>query len=246
MTTDFDPASGYAEAARLDLPPTLQAGRYDIQAEAERLILADVIAKLQPRPGDRLLDIGAGAGLLTIPLSFMVDAVVAMDHPGVLARLRARFSDGTVQLLPGSFPAVTPKGLFDRIVAYSVIQYVSNVAAAADFVCAAARLLNPGGRLLIADLPNRDVKARLGASARAAQVDRDWVERKRGSTTPPELRRAIDERIGGAGIMGTFSDADVLALVAALRSAGFNATIAAQDENLPFGLTREDLIVSRF
>jgi hypothetical protein len=51
---------------------TEQAGRYAFQAEAERLILADVMSKLQLDPADTLLVVGCGPGTLLIPLSFVV------------------------------------------------------------------------------------------------------------------------------------------------------------------------------
>jgi hypothetical protein len=41
---------------------TEQAGRYAFQAEAERLILADVVSKLQLDPADTLLVVGCGPG----------------------------------------------------------------------------------------------------------------------------------------------------------------------------------------
>src|SRR2546422_7101537 len=54
---------------------------------------------LDIQPDDRLLDIGAGIGTLTIPLSFYVADVVAIDHPDCLKRLKGRAPEENIRTL---------------------------------------------------------------------------------------------------------------------------------------------------
>ena len=68
----------YGKLAKEARDPTIVAGRYAIQAPAERSILPDVLKKLHIRPDDKLLDIGCNVGALLIPLSYLVRAVTGI------------------------------------------------------------------------------------------------------------------------------------------------------------------------
>ena len=245
-SSSIKPADGYGCIAEWGLDPVLQAGRFDFQAAAESRIIWDVVSKTSPKADDRLLDIGAGAGLVTIPLSFMVREVVAMDDPRVIARLRSRYCDNKISFLEGNFPERLPEGSFDIIVAYSVLQYMPDISAVTQFALDAARLLAPGGRLLLGDLPNKDAKIRLAQSRDAEHHAQEWKEELRRSQTDFALRKSLDEALSTVPAQGVFSDKELCDLLLALRSAGFVAYIAPQPHNLPFGLTREDILVRRF
>ena len=61
---------------------------------------AELVARAGVRPGDLVVDLGAGSGALTAPLVAAGARVVAVElHPGRAAELRARFSGAPVTVV---------------------------------------------------------------------------------------------------------------------------------------------------
>lgn len=62
-------------------------------------VLEAIVAAIDPRPGEALVEIGPGLGALTAPLLARVPTLVAVElDRDVAARLRARFSPAQLQL----------------------------------------------------------------------------------------------------------------------------------------------------
>ncbi|MEM6891736.1 MAG: methyltransferase domain-containing protein [Pseudomonadota bacterium] len=110
---------------------------------------------LQPNPGDTIIDIGCGNGLLTAELAravgqngrvIGVDPSEDMRSAGV-KRCQdypvAEFVDGLATALP------IDDAVADKAVSVQVFEYVEDVAGA---VSDAMRCLKPGGRLVVSDL----------------------------------------------------------------------------------------------
>ena len=236
------PYEVYGAMAASDLSPTEQAGRYANQREAERRILPDLLDKLAIEPTHRLLEIGCGPGQLLIPMSYFVAGAVGLDHPAVVARGRATCSTDKIQWLAGAFPAVRPNGPFDRIVVYSVIQNLRSHDAITGFLYAAIDLLGPGGRLLVGDIPNSDRKVRFRSSEAGRQFEIAWqaemARQKPAGPVGPDPWLGVDT-------LGSLDDASIHALSLRCRARGFHAYILPQPPDLPFGNTREDLLIVR-
>jgi 23S rRNA (adenine-N6)-dimethyltransferase len=121
-------------------------------AWAERLVLASGV-----RPGDLVLDVGAGDGALTAPLVDLGARVIAFElHPGRAAALRRRFGS-TVRVVQADVADLRlPRRPF-RVVAnppWSVTDPLLR------------RLLHPASRLQRADLVLKRSAARRWASER--------------------------------------------------------------------------------
>lgn len=110
---------------------------------------------LVPCPGDRLLDLGCGNGLLTEELSRAVGengAVTGLDpSDDMLAAARERLAGRkNVQLVAGKAEALPfPDGSFDGAVSLQVFEYFDDVTSPLREL---HRVLRPGGRVVISDM----------------------------------------------------------------------------------------------
>lgn len=224
---------------------TLVAGRYAIQEDAQRLIIADVTAKLALLPSDRLLEVGCGPGNLLIPLSFMVKHATGIDHPEVCRRLRARFPDSSLRLIGDNFFDYVPEpgAAFDKILIYGVLNSLSDEYEAFAFIDKALSLLAPNGTLLVGDIANTDLKARFLASSAGRAFEASWRETQQ--RTVPDAVGQGQPVLQPDPAVHSANDNFIVAAIARYRARGCYATVLPQPPELPFGHTREDLIVRR-
>ncbi|MEH0930050.1 class I SAM-dependent methyltransferase [Micromonospora sp. CPCC 205558] len=98
---------------------------------------------LEPAPGLRVLDLGAGTGKLSATLAAVGADVVAVEpDPAMLAELRRAMP--TVRALPGSAEAIPlPDGSVDAVLAGNALHWFDMAVAGAEI----ARVLAPGGVL---------------------------------------------------------------------------------------------------
>jgi ArsR family transcriptional regulator len=160
------------------------AAYFDAQAEtwdemrslhiAESEVEAAIIALLSPAPLGRLVDIGTGTGRMLELLGGQAEGAIGVDRsPEMLRLARAKLAEAgleQVELRQGDMYAVSlPDGAADTVVLHQVLHYAQQPEAA---LAEAARLIAPGGRLLVVDflpheredLRSRHAHARLGFS----------------------------------------------------------------------------------
>src|SRR5512139_972534 len=132
---------------------------------------AAIVRALGDKPLGRLLDIGTGTGRMIELLGPEADKALGIDRsPEMLRMARAKVAATGLpaELRQGDMYALPlPEHSADTIVIHQVLHYAQQPPAA---IAEAARVLAPGGRLLIADfaphdreeLRDRDAHARLG------------------------------------------------------------------------------------
>jgi ubiquinone/menaquinone biosynthesis C-methylase UbiE len=135
--------AGHAEV--WDALRSLHVAESEVEAAIERA--------LAPAPIGRLVDIGTGTGRMIELFAAHAEAALGIDRsPEMLRLARAKLAAAgldTVELRQGDMYSLPlPSGSADTAILHQVLHYAQNPAAA---VAEAARLLGPGGRLLIVD-----------------------------------------------------------------------------------------------
>jgi ArsR family transcriptional regulator len=138
---------------------------------AESEVEAAVARALGDNPVGRLVDIGTGTGRMIELFGRDADHAIGVDRsPEMLRLARVKLAEVDVdsELRQGDmYSLALPASSADTVIIHQVLHYAHQPAAA---VAEAARLLVPGGRLLIVDfaahereeLRTRDAHARLG------------------------------------------------------------------------------------
>ncbi len=166
-----------------------------IRDEALRRFSRDPAAR-EPFKGLRLLDIGCGGGLLSEPmtrLGFSVTGVDAAERNIKTALAHAEAGGLSIDYRASTVEALEAAGEkpFDVILNMEVIEHVADPA---EFLRSCARLLAPGGIMIVATL-NRTLKAFALAKVGAEYILRwlpagahDWNK----FLTPDELRGFLE------------------------------------------------------
>jgi 2-polyprenyl-6-hydroxyphenyl methylase/3-demethylubiquinone-9 3-methyltransferase len=147
-----------------------------------------------PLSGVKIIDVGCGAGLVTEPISGLGAAVVGIDASErnvMVAERHARASGASVRYrhaLPEDY--ADQAGTFDVVMSLEVVEHVADLPA---FLAALARLVTPGGILVIGTL-NRTVRSFVKAIVGAEYI-LHWLPRGthdwRKFVTPEELDRSL-------------------------------------------------------
>ena len=91
--------------------------------------------------------------------------------------------------------------------------------------------------MLIGDLPNTTKKSRFLRSTEGKKISAQWEALVREAETYEDVVLNIDTELI------TFDDAVVLDLIAFIRNKGFDSFLLPQSIDLPFGGSREDILV---
>lgn len=236
-----DPFEAFGALARSSASVTLKAGRRNMQADAEQLVPDDIAQKLMLAQDQSLFEIGCGPGTLLKALAPRVSHAVGMDHKDMITVAREQCRGIGITFIEGAFPDTEVSETFDRILMYSVLQYQADMTGVFRFVDAALALLNPGGRLLIGDIPNTDMTRRFRASDEGKVFEVEWAKKK-----AHELATYGDPlALFANAVTLTFNDERVQSVVSHYQAQGYTVSILPQSPELPQGHTRHDILIEK-
>ncbi|MGI9116929.1 MAG: methyltransferase domain-containing protein [Gaiellales bacterium] len=163
---------------------------------------------LGPLEGAAVLDIGCGPGIYARDLAQRGARVTAIDSaPAMLAaaEAEARAAGVAIELATGDASALPfPDASFDAAVLVQVIEYVPDAVGALREI---ARVLRPGGRLLVCDTDWATGSWGIGDADLAERIKRAWCDTKEHF----DAGRRIPEWLVAAGYAITAWDPQVLA-----------------------------------
>jgi arsenite methyltransferase len=180
----FDEAVAQRLEAVYRTPEMVEQRRFTIQA-------------LSPRPGDRILDIGTGPGLLALELAehlapdgHVTGIDVSPDMLAVAEQHRRRsahtdlmtFRDGDATALPFADAS------FDAVTSTQVFEYVDDVDRA---LAEAHRVLRAGGRLLVLDTDWDSLVWHVHDRDRLRAILTAWTQRFADPHLPTTLKRRL-------------------------------------------------------
>ena len=210
--------------------------------ESENFIVQDILEKLKLKKKDNIIDIGCGAGNITIPLNSFVSNTTCIDHPYCLDRLNSRLDKSKgFKLIPGNFIDLKINKTFDKVLCYSVIHYLKDEKEMWDFIKKAISLLKPGGLALFGDLPNKTKKERFMDTKFGEKIDSEY----RKALKENNLNRTNSVNLSKDVELVDLNDESILRLVKKIRDEGFNAYLLDQPPQLSLSYTREDILVSK-
>lgn len=223
--------SSLSKWEKIGFPDDYRAG------EIEDEIFLDIRTKLDFENCQKILDIGCGCSNLVVNLiEYSRKNHIELylnDSIEMLKNIPEEIVSERIFLLPGMFPneVTFPDhsiNTFDAIIVYSVIQYVFNYQSIYQFIHECIKLLKPGGKLLIGDIPNFNCRERFLSSLESADFKRNNV------SVSVHIEHENLDRL---------DDSVVMSILLRFRNFGCETYILPQPKSLPFANRREDILI---
>lgn len=220
----------------LDPSDNVANQRGGITENDSRNIAVDAVSKIEPKAGDRILEIGCGTGMLGSLVSETGADYIGMDLIyGLVNRAQNRQIPKTCFVQGDALRMPFRDQRFSKIMLYSVILYLPP-ATLYLILEEISRVLIKGGLLLVGDVPDPDRAGRFLSRYQAhAGSDKQFSRlRLAGFLMKKRLQKALNMPGGG-----WYSPKQLLQL---LEQLGFEGKIVEQESSLPFSHYRYDCI----
>ena len=249
--TQKDAVKKYAKLAGLPRDKSLSSGRKDVDKGKDAHIWRDIESKLGFYENCEVLDLGCGFGGL---IDYCIESskkqswkLTLFDIPEVIEALFQNQTEHDmfgINTYSGIYPYEVDDKLlekmFDRILLYSVLHYTDNPK---ELLLKLAGQLRSGGRMLVGDLPNVNKKGRFLSSNYGKQFEAKYQNVKE-----EELPVYVDQFDYVDKVLNQNKEINDNLIVWAMqefRHQGYNVFVIPQPEELPYSLTREDVLICK-
>jgi len=208
----------------------------------EKFIFKDILSKVGnlSQKNKTILDIGPGCSdlpkILIKHSKNLQQKLYFIDSEEMLSQLPETIH---LKKIFGRFPDIFKeknkfKYCFDVIILYSVVQYIFNENGFYKNLNLLFSKLNPGGQIIIGDIPNSSMRKRFFLSNNGLRFhNANYPQEK----IPIFLFADNDKSL--------MNDTHVFKILKTARSFGYHAWVVSQDSRLPFYNRREDIIIER-
>lgn len=248
----------YDSLARKEPSEVCASSRYSVIGKRViRRIESDIAGKLRLDSMDTLLDLGCGAGLISINLSRKVGKATGLDFGrDVLLRTKRNFQAGNsyMDFVQGDIIALPFKEeTFSKVLCYSVVMCLEDYEDFKETLLEMVRVCQPGGLVLVGDIPEKNKKElwvkgerRKGECIVHYSVRRLWqkiIQRRYRISALQFASRNAELDIPPSQAPGMFYDAEIILRICG--EIGVKGRILDQPGSLAFGHTRVDLLVEK-
>lgn len=148
------------------------ADQWDSMCHHDPAILGELLRRIEIRPGEAVLDVGCGTGVLTPYLSSLAGpsgAVTGIDLAEQMIALARRKHGALASFIVGDVMAMPPVEGFDVVMCYSAFPHFADQPGAIEHM---SRLLKRGGRLAVCHSQSRRaINDRHASAADAVRSD---------------------------------------------------------------------------
>lgn len=239
----------YGKLSREVNDTTLATCRSNLQKISQQYIVPDIITKLDLTSEDTVLEIGCGLGTILLPLSLVIREIHGIDHPDIVHKLKDRIFSNNCSVHQGNWLSddfKLPKTI-TKILIYSVIHYIDTQENVFKFIDKALEILPPAGKMLLGDLPNSDKRERFACTEFGKQFNQQWTKQREIYLDSEEQARdniLVKCNVGKmAEDVVKINDEFIALLTKRYRKMGHEVYLLPQKSYLPFGYTREDLLI---
>lgn len=197
--------AGFWDAKSIS-PTDFQAtGRGGMDVIGFLYTVKEIVRILELHAHESLLDIGCGTGLISLSLAPWLSSIKGFDiSHGMVERARKNLSHvPNVTVAVGAITSLNePESSCDKVLAYSVLQYLADESVLQKALNEVFRVMRPGGRALLAANPDPSCRWRLEDVIKA-RVDQDAAQKELGLLdqllwVTPERMLALAEEAGFA------------------------------------------------